>query len=310
MTLASVDLGSNTALLLIARYDAARDRLETLANRYRIPRLARGLRVGGDLAEDRVAETISILRDYLALAREYQCVETIVVGAAAFRHARNARDVIERIRQETGLEIRVLTGEEEAALGYRGAQLEAPGDFAKATIDIGGGSTEIALGVGAEPRELVTTPLGVVRLREEHIRAFPASEAALEAIGKEIRDTLRRVLPRSSAPELVIGMGGAPATLLAIAENTSLDETAIDGKRLSVAAIRRTLGELARQTPEELRDRYGELMEGRADVIVVGGMILLEATLALGAEEIATTTKGVRHGAALERARRRSGYDF
>ncbi|MBD3411212.1 MAG: hypothetical protein GF419_13530 [Ignavibacteriales bacterium] len=310
MTLASVDLGSNTALLLVARYDAANDRLETLANRYRIPRLARGLRPGGEIAEDRAEEAISILRDYQAVARNYQCVETVVVGAAAFRNARNASALVERIERETGLTTRVLSGEEEAALGYRGAQLEAPGEFAKATIDIGGGSTEIALGVGDEPRDLVTTPLGVVRLREEYIDAFPLSNEAFAAIRREIRDTLRNALPRSAAPELAIGPGGTPATLLALAERTPLDEKSIDGKRLSVETMRRTLEELRPRTPEELRDRYGELMEGRADVIVVGGMILIETTRALGVEEIVVTTKGLRHGAALERARRRAGYDF
>ncbi len=215
---AVLDLGTNSFHLLLARLDQAQERIE-------VDRRAREfVFLGQDLdatdppafSEEKMTQALSVLRSFRGLGDEYGAEVWLVCGTEAFRRAANGPLFLELIRQTVGLEVRILSGMEEARLIYEGVRhgLSLPAEKAL-LVDIGGGSVELILVEKAEILHLTSVPLGVTRLRSLFHGEDPLSAANVQALERHIDQTLQPFLKaiQGVTVYLLIGSSGTFKTL-------------------------------------------------------------------------------------------------
>jgi len=301
MNLATIDIGTNTTLLLVA--SVAGPSVEVLAERAEITRLGRGIGRSGELAPDAVARTLAVLREYAAIARQ-QGARVAAVGTEALRRAPNAAAFLGPAAEVLGGPVEVIDGEREAALTFQAVVTSFPdvAAGALAVVDIGGGSTEIVLATGGTVEFRVSLPLGSVRLTEAYIRHDPPAAAERAAIDATIEAALARV-PFPPAPITLVGVAGTVTSLAAMAlDLASYDPARVHGHRLSRADLGRQLARLGAATQAE-RERMIGLDPRRADVIFAGALILDKIAAAAGATEVVVSDRGIRWGLLYELAR-------
>jgi exopolyphosphatase/guanosine-5'-triphosphate,3'-diphosphate pyrophosphatase len=141
MTIASIDIGTNTVLLLIAEVNK-KLQIKSILDEYRIPRIGKGLFPDGQISEDRIKELILVLNEYKELIKTYECQRIIVTATNAMRIATNRNQIVARIKDQFGWDANIVSGKEEASLSFLGAVSGYSGYSTKMVIDIGGGSTE------------------------------------------------------------------------------------------------------------------------------------------------------------------------
>jgi exopolyphosphatase/guanosine-5'-triphosphate,3'-diphosphate pyrophosphatase len=210
------------------------------------------------------------------------------------REARNGREFVHRVRSELGFEIEIISGDDEARLGWAGSlcDLDLPTDAAPYTVDIGGGSTELAWDSG---HQRVSLPLGCVRFLEHHITSDPPSPDDLNAMRCDIATNLRKVSPLNTIAPL-IAVGGTATTLLAIAKGISpYDPQQIHGHTMSLATLQNVLGQLS-AVPLQQRKQIRGLEPERADVIIPGAIILITICEYLNQQSMIVSDRGLRYG--------------
>src|SRR5436190_12904734 len=181
MNLATIDVGTNTTLLLVARTGPTGPTgptLEAVEERAEITRLGRGIGREGALDPQAIARTLAVLIDFAAIARRHGA-RIAAVGTEALRRAPNASAFLEPAAELLGTGVEVIDGEREAALTF-GAVLAWFADLGQgelAVVDIGGGSTEIVLAADGAVRFRISLPLGSVRLTEAFVRHDPSTPA-------------------------------------------------------------------------------------------------------------------------------------
>ena len=273
---AAVDCGTNSIRLLIADVDAAgglRDVLRTLE----VVRLGEGIDRTGRFSADALARTLAATRRYARLCREHEVLRIRFVATSATRDAANRETFTDAVREILGVDVEVIPGAEEAALSFRGAVAElgapAPGQQ-RLVVDLGGGSTELALG-GASLAATHSMEVGCVRLTERRVRHDPPLGDELA----EIRQDVEAALDAASAQvDLslvtdVIGVAGTVTTITAHALGlTSYDPVAINGARLPLAAVLAACNSLA-ALPREDRAALPYMHPGRVDAIAAGAVI-------------------------------------
>jgi exopolyphosphatase/guanosine-5'-triphosphate,3'-diphosphate pyrophosphatase len=300
----AIDLGTNSIRLLVASAGAGDDGgLEELARDMVITRIGQGVDRTGRIDPEALARTVEVLARYCRRARALHA-ERIRVGAtAAVREAANRQELEAAVREHAGSELEVITGEREAALSFLGATrgLDAPHPFL--VLDIGGGSTEFAVGT-EQPDASISTSMGSVRMTERLVRSDPPSEEDLAAVTKAVHDILDEVERSRSVPVRTAGtlvaVAGTPTTIQAIALGLSFyDPEAIHRSWLSLREAERVLRELARMTNAE-RAAIRVMAPGRGDVIVAGAVILVEVLRRFGFERALVSETDILDGLALE----------
>ncbi len=303
MRVAAIDIGTNTVLLLVA--DGGGGFLRAAAERATITRLGEGVDRTRRLSPAAVARTIECLEGYARDVRELGAERVAVVGTSAMRDAEGGGEVRARVRALFGVEARVLSGEEEARLTFRGAMGGIAIDARKdvAVFDIGGGSTEVVIGrieAGA-PRIAfgASYDVGSVRLTERHVTHDPPTKEEAELLTRTGRSSFAGVppLPDSSPP---VGIAGTMTTLAAV----SLGLATYDGARvhnhlMGLAELRRVVEELASVNLEGRR-RVRGMEPKRADVIIAGGVLALALLDHWVAPSVRISDRGVRWGLAEE----------
>ena len=146
MIIASIDIGTNTILLLIAEIDDISKRISTLHDELRTPRLGRGLLANSPIKQEKVELLYKTLSEYKEIIAQYACDKIILTATNAFRIASNADELVKKINAELDLDITIVAGKDEARLSYLGAVSSFQDDDKYLVIDIGGGSTEIISG--------------------------------------------------------------------------------------------------------------------------------------------------------------------
>jgi exopolyphosphatase/guanosine-5'-triphosphate,3'-diphosphate pyrophosphatase len=295
--LATIDIGTNTTLLLVA---TSRPPFAVLAERAEVTRLGRGIGKDGGLGADGIARTLAVLRDYAELARQHQA-RIAAIGTEALRRAPNAQDFLRPAAEILGGEIEVIDGDREAALTYRAVAASFPGlaPGALAVVDIGGGSTEIVLAQSGddtgEARFHVSLPIGSVRLTERHIHADPPAADDVDAIARDVDAAIAGVpFPAQAIP--LVGVAGTVTTLAAMAQDlASYDPARVHGFRLRRDELTRQLARL-RDAPQADREKMPGLDPRRADVILAGAVILDRIARRLGATDVIVSDRGIRWG--------------
>jgi exopolyphosphatase/guanosine-5'-triphosphate,3'-diphosphate pyrophosphatase len=300
-THATIDIGTNTTLLLVARAGAATRAVEVVAERAEITRLGRGIGTTGLLGAAGVQATLAVLRDYAAIARAHGA-PIAAVGTEALRRAPNAGDLLGPAAEILGAPIEVIDGAREAALTFR-AVVESFPDAARAgalvVVDIGGGSTEIVVADRGDVRFRTSLPLGSVRLTERRVAHDPATPAELAAVAADVAAHLGAVPFPAAAT--VVGVAGTVTSLAAMAQDlTSYDPARVHGFALTAGALDAQIARLARSTQPE-REAMAGLDPRRADVILAGAVILREIARAAAAPSLLVSDRGIRWGLLFER---------
>lgn len=295
---AAIDVGSNTLLLTVVDADGA-----PLHDEARIVGLGQGLGDRGMFRPDRMSDAEAALRDFVATARALG-VEPWTIRAVATsgaRRALNAEAFFDRIRRATGLRVRIVSGDEEAELTWRGGLRDLPAvDGPLLVVDIGGGSTELAQGTRDGLRERTSLEVGSVRLTEKHLavrgeipdRFDPAAYADL---AHHVRAEIGRVAftPR---PAAVIGVAGTVTTLMAMAlDLDAWDPARVHGASLPIDALEGFRDRLLAADRAERR-ALARVAPARADWLLAGATLLLETLRHAAAEAAVVSDRGLRYG--------------
>ena len=298
MTIATIDIGTNTVLLLIARFDESGN-ITPLVYEQRVPRLGKGVDSSKTLQPESMQRVIDVLKEYKGMMSQHALSSTTVFGTSAVRDATNKDTLIEMIHREVGFELEVLSGEDEALWTYRGA-ISGLKDMDRVTVvDIGGGSTEITLGDQARIVNRISLDIGSVRLTERFFKHDPPTHPELEAAITFVEDELAKPKGFEFQGSTLIGVAGT-ATSLAILDQGLKDfsiraVTNFTLKLDNVYALFRTLRSMQSSAILEL----SSVMQGRNDVITAGVLILREIIAHYKFGEMIVSERGVRYGIAI-----------
>lgn len=285
-----VDIGTNSVRLLVAEVTGRE--IKELGRDLGTTRLGEG--ADGRLRPEAMARTARVVREFAERMRAAGAARAVLAGTAAVREAANREEFAGLVRKETGLALRVLTGEEEALLSYRGVVWGLSGRISGpvVTMDIGGGSTEFAWEDGEGKLRCLSLPLGAVRMTEK-----PSSM-------DEIREILAPAVAalRESEPAVawkLVGVGGTATTLAAMAQGLRrYDPDRVHGYPLHVSEVERLLAAL-QALPLDERRRMPGLQPERADIISAGATIALAAMRGLGQTVMYVCETDILHGLAL-----------
>jgi len=301
---AVADLGSNTTRLLIA--EVGDGTVAELDRRTEITALGRGVDASGRLDEEAIERVVEALAGYRQAIDAAEVERTVAVATSAVRDAANGDDFRADLRERFGFEVQTITGEEEARLTFLGAtSRRAPGEGPVVVIDIGGGSTELVIGVaGQEPTFVVSTQAGAVRQTDRHLHDDPPSDEELAGLRGDVEAILAEAVPPAlrGSVRTGIAVAGTATTLAAIDQELDpYDPDRVDGYELGLEASKRMLAMLAVLPLEERREVTG-LEPKRAPTIVAGAAILVEGLRAFELESLAVSEADILHGAALRAA--------
>lgn len=278
---AGIDIGSNSVRLLIG--EVSDGRVQVAYQDLRITRLG-DTKVGGRLSEQGKTKTLAAMREFAAAMNKWGVSEPPIVAAtSAVREAADGADFAREIKEALGWDLRILSGEQEAAYSYAGAA--SVGQAGAVVIDVGGGSTEIIC--RRADGEIVgrSVRVGAVRLFSGEV-----AKADLRAT----LQPLLAVVPQGEHE--FVSVGGTITMLAAMALGlTEYDREAVSGYRMTVTALADMLAELAPLSPKERLARY-PMMAGREDIIICGLQIYLELADLLAAQEFIASDAGLLDG--------------
>jgi exopolyphosphatase/guanosine-5'-triphosphate,3'-diphosphate pyrophosphatase len=301
-TLATIDVGTNTTLLLVARVDDG-GAITVLDERAEITRLGRGIGAGGPVGAEGIVRTLEALRGYAVLAAEHGA-RLAAIGTEGLRRAPNAAEFLEPAARILGAPIEVIAGEREAALTFRAAAESFPEEARTRTlvvVDIGGGSTEIVVAEHGAVRFRTSLPLGSVRLTEKHVRHDPAEASEVDAIVRDVDEALASV-PWPAGDPLVIGIAGTVTSLAAMTLGlATYDPARVHGYDLPLVALEKEITRL-RSSSQPERERIIGLDPRRADVILAGALLLARIARAAGVASMRVSDRGIRWGLLYELA--------
>lgn len=308
MRVATIDIGTNSVLLLVAEVE--RDRggaLIPLLERATVTRLGEGVDRNRRLLEAASERTLVCLADYERELSRLGVTVLDAVGTSAMRDADGGQSFVSRAKDVLGVAPRVIDGSEEARLTFAGALSGLPQMGPVTVFDIGGGSTEIVVGSrGWNERRIsaaVSLNIGSVRLFERHVKSDPPSPVEMQLVERDIAAALLDA-PRPEADATLVGVAGTVTQLAALElELPRYDAARVHGYTLTQSAVERLATRLASLDVAQRRALPG-MEPSRADVIVVGSAIARAVLQWSGATELVVSDRGVRWGLAEELAAR------
>ncbi len=293
---AALDVGSNTVLMLIAEVSGSSVR--PLSELLRITRLGRSVDQEGRLDPDAAALTLAAIGEFVEQARGLGAQKILAAGTAALRDARNGAEFIGQVRQRTGVDLEIISGQAEAELNFLAAVHGLRVDPAEPMliVDIGGGSSELIRCEQAAPAAMASLQIGSVRLTERFIRHDPPAPDEQARIYETVRAQLAGLGWTDFHPHRLIGVAGTVTTVAAVAMGLhSQDHSGVHGCQLSAAQVAQTARRFLRLTVEQRKQLPG-MIEGRADVICTGAAILDCITQHFAVERVIVSNQGVRWG--------------
>jgi exopolyphosphatase/guanosine-5'-triphosphate,3'-diphosphate pyrophosphatase len=305
MRIATIDIGTNTVLLLVA--DVTREGAITpVVYEQRIPRLGKGVDAAKNLQPDAMQRVIDVLKEYRAFIAQQDVSATVVAGTSAVRDAANREEFIRRVRSDVGFELEVLSGEEEAYWTYRGAISGIPGIRKATVVDIGGGSTEITVGDDRKILHSVSLDVGSVRLTERFFKHDPPTHPELEAAITLVEEELARAGAFDFKNSVLVGVAGTATSLAVLAQGLkAFSIEAVTNYKLDIDTVYHLFRALRAMRVQEIRS-LSSMMEGRSDVIVAGTLIVREIMAHCKFKEMIVSERGVRYGLLLREWERRT----
>jgi exopolyphosphatase/guanosine-5'-triphosphate,3'-diphosphate pyrophosphatase len=303
MRIAAIDIGTNSIHMIVVqvRPDLS---FEVIDREKEMVRLGAGGLDGRSLTPTAKTAALQTLAKFRRLADSHKVDEIVAAGTSAIREADNGGDFIAEVAQRTGIQIRIISGTEEARLIHLAAVYGVHmGGSPAVVIDIGGGSIEVTLGTASHLSHARSFKLGVIRLTERFVRTDPLSAGderrLTKHIYKEIGPYLETIEGRRF--DRVIGTSGTILSLgaLALSEEGVVHDEALRNRRVPAKAIRRLRKRLT-SVDLDARLHMDGLDPRRADIAVAGSVLLDSVLRRLGAEEITLCDLALREGLVLD----------
>ncbi len=293
---AAIDIGTNSTNLLIVDPDG-----NEIVREVNVTRLGRGVAATGVLSDDAIASTVAQLAIYASLLQQHNVKAFRVTATEACRKASNAHVFLDQAEIILGKRPEIISGVLEGRLAYRGALRKlVPHDGTTIVVDIGGGSTEVMIGVGNELQHTVSFPFGAVFLSETELhRDPPRPEELTNAIGfvTDFIDDLVRDQPQVLEATRVVGVAGTIVTIAAVELGlVSFDAVALHGMTLTREAAEDVFRTLATESLADRKSNPG-LPAERADVIVGGCCALVAIMRRLRLPSITVSVHNLLDGA-------------
>jgi exopolyphosphatase/guanosine-5'-triphosphate,3'-diphosphate pyrophosphatase len=287
---AAIDLGSNSTRLLVA--DVENGDIREVDRRLEITRLGEGVDTRRQLLPQAMARVRNVLGDYRRVIEDDGVERTLAFATSAVRDAENGEAFLGEIEWSYGFKTRLLNGDEEALLAFRGVSAGRDLQDETLIIDVGGGSTELIVGGEEGVSFHESYDLGCVRLTER----FPGDP---RGAAEQVRTTLAAEVPEQVRPTHAIGVAGTITQLATVDLGLEREEPeVVHGHCLSTETIEELLDRLAAMSVEEIRGVRG-MHPDRAPVIVAGTVVVLETLRRFGLEELEVSERDNLHGAAL-----------
>jgi exopolyphosphatase/guanosine-5'-triphosphate,3'-diphosphate pyrophosphatase len=312
MRIAAIDIGTNTVLLLIADIDP-NGSIQPVHNELRFPRLGRDvdkMRMIRPPAFDRIAW---VLNEYKNLSIQFKSDLITACATSALRDAANRDEFLAYLRSTAGVEVEILSGEEEARLAYDGA-LSGFDSTSRpaAVIDIGGGSTEVSYPVKdripsiGNSLSYLSFQLGAVRLTERYLNHNPPTSEELSKARRIVHEGWESIQDLSGGDYSLIGVAGTVTTLACLDQGlTEFDANLVGGYTLPREHVERWFRRLSEMRSAEI-EALTEAAQGRADILVAGSLILLEFMIRFRFEEVIASDRGLRYGLAIREWKKRN----
>ena len=299
-TVSFIDIGTNSVRLLVVRLNPNHS-YTVLSRQKQQVRLGEGEFEDEEILPPAMDRTVTVCKKFVDLARTFSCEEFVAVATAALREAANKNDLLNRLRHEAQLDVRVISGREEARLIYMGVASGTHLDDKSALfIDIGGGSTEIAIGGGRQYQYLGSFRLGAIRLTNQYFGASYAEPVPADMYRKIQQHVKNAIVPdmpkiRKLPFDLVIGSSGTIINLAEIATRMQPQNNGARKEELSYRDLKKTADLLCSVSLEE-RKRVPGMNPERADIIIAGAAILDTLMKELGIQGIRISNRGLQDG--------------
>jgi exopolyphosphatase/guanosine-5'-triphosphate,3'-diphosphate pyrophosphatase len=303
MRVAAIDCGTNSIRLLIADIDGSNFR--EVVRDMEIVRLGQGVDETGQFHPDAIARTLAAVDKFAAEIAKRGVEKIRFCATSATRDATNRHLFVDGVRERLGIELEVISGDEEAALSFAGAIKDLdPSNGPFLVVDIGGGSTEFVFGTSTvEAARSVN--IGCVRMTERHFANDPVTTQQIELARTDIQAAIAQaaaVVPITKAKTLVAVAGTATTVAAAALELPEYDRYAIHLSRISAQQTHDAAAMFATSTREQ-RLSLGYMHPGRVDVIAAGSLVLSEIMKATGATEFVASESDILDGMAFSLAR-------
>ncbi|MEU0915653.1 Ppx/GppA family phosphatase [Streptomyces althioticus] len=303
MRLGVLDVGSNTVHLLVVDAHPGARPLPAHSHKVEL-RLAQLLDDDGSIGPDGIDRLVSVVHEALQAAEDKGVEELLPFATSAVRDASNADDVLTRVRDETGVELQVLSGEEEAKLTFLAARRWFGWSSGKLlVIDIGGGSLEIAYGMDEEPDAAVSLPLGAGRLTAGWLPGDPPEAEDVRALRRHVRTEIARSVgdfSRFGAPDHVVATSKTFKQLARLAGAPGSAEGLYVQRELKRESLEAWVPRLAGMTAAERAELPG-VSEARAGQLLAGAMVAEGAMDLFGVERLEICPWALREGVILRR---------
>ncbi|MFD3700208.1 Ppx/GppA family phosphatase [Streptomyces sp. NPDC058646] len=303
MRLGVLDVGSNTVHLLVV--DAHPGARPQPAHSHKVEmRLAELLDEQGAVTSEGVERLVAVIRDAVHAAEDKGCEDVLPFATSAVREATNADEVLARVKRETGIDLPVLSGEDEARLTFLAARRWFGWSAGKLLVlDIGGGSLEIACGIDEDPDTAVSLPLGAGRLTAGWLPGDPPDAADIRALRRHVRAQIARTVvefKRFGAPDHVVATSKTFKQLARIAGAARSADGLYVQRDLSRKSLEEWVPRLAAMTTDQ-RSALPGVSEGRANQLLAGALVAEGAMDLLGVDELEICPWALREGVILRR---------
>jgi exopolyphosphatase/guanosine-5'-triphosphate,3'-diphosphate pyrophosphatase len=302
--ISAIDIGSNSIRQIIADVSPT-GTIRVVDEMKAAPRLGAGIQETGELSRESGDAAIQAIGRMDALATQLGAQRTRAIATSAVRDAINSAEWLARVKLETGLDVTVLDGDEEARLSFRSAQAHFDLESGRAAvIDIGGGSLEIALSADGLVERLISLPFGAIRLTEKYF-SDGISARAMRKLRRRVKKGLKKEFSaRDWRGGQVIGSGGTFTNLAGIVLARQGVRTArtVHGTIVQRGELEHVIDYLAALSPGERQSVPG-LNAARSDIIVAGLAVVAEVIARLEAKTFAVSSYGIREGILLDLAR-------
>ena len=303
MRLGVIDVGSNTVHLLVVDAYVGAHPLPASSHKIEL-RLSEHVNKNGSIARSGADALVKFTRECLTFAEDQGVEDLLAFATSAIREAPNGEAVLARVRKETGVELQVLSGEDESKLTFLAVRRWFGWSSGRLLVmDIGGGSLEIAAGIDEVPDVAVSLPLGAGRLTRAALSGDPPTSAQVKALRKQVRADIARAvrdISKAGVPDRFVGTSKTLRSLARLAGAAPSTDGPYAARSLSRRRVTALMLRLAEMTTAESSQLSG-VSAGRAPQMLAGAIVAEAAMDLLGMERIDICPWALREGVILRR---------
>ncbi len=296
---AAIDIGSNTIRLIIGEYSSGKLRVAT--KELRITRLGKGFHHTGEISEESAEKSLRALTEYSNIIKQFGVTSVAVCATAVMRKAKNAARLVDDIKKQTELDVRVISGDTEARLSALGVSSTIQTRATSTLLfDVGGGSTEFIFSHGNTVEVAMSLPIGVVVMYESFIKNDPPLASELDAMNAQIRQAIINMKGESFSAISdnfdIVFTAGTATTLAAIKLNMGdYDPDVINNYVVTYDEVKSLYNDFILKTNPE-REKIIGLEKGREDIIIPGALIALNVMDIFGVDAMVISDASLLEG--------------